>query len=217
MPRRKQSASGRRWLEVAPGLSHAGLIAGVDEAGRGPLAGPVVAAAVALGDTQPPEELDDSKRLSPKTRDRLASIIVSTAAGWGIGVVPAARIDAVNIRTAALEAMQIAYGQLLAQGISPDIVLVDGRDAFECPPRTASTEIRPLVGGDSLSANVAAASVLAKVWRDRLMMEYHFRWPEYGFDRHKGYPTKTHISAIERHGPCPIHRLSFNRVRQYAK
>ncbi|RME26591.1 MAG: ribonuclease HII [Deltaproteobacteria bacterium] len=197
-------------------LREPGQIAGVDEAGRGPLAGPVVAAAVVLGKAGPPKGLDDSKRLSPGARARIAAELVQTAEGWGIGVVSSQRIDATNIRLAALEAMRIAYLQLVEQGISPDIVIVDGRDAFECPPRTGKVEIRPLVGGDGLSANVAAASVLAKVWRDRLMLEYHFLWPEYGFDRHKGYPTRDHIAAIERYGPCPIHRLSFNRVRQFA-
>ena len=142
-------------------------------------------------------------------------MIIDACRGWGIGVVSASRIDEINIRRAALEAMSKAYAQLLAQGVEPDLVLVDGRDVFDLPPRSPAVELRAVVGGDRRSANVAAASILAKVWRDSLLLEYHFQWPQYGFDRHKGYPTRQHLAAIARHGPCPLHRRTFRRVREY--
>ncbi|RLB57242.1 MAG: ribonuclease HII [Deltaproteobacteria bacterium] len=191
------------------------LVAGVDEAGRGPLAGPVVAAAVMLGDVIPPAGLNDSKQVTARRRQELARMIIDACRGWGIGVVSASRIDEINIRRAALEAMSKAYAQLLAQGVEPDLVLVDGRDVFDLPPRSPAVELRAVVGGDRRSANVAAASILAKVWRDSLLLEYHFQWPQYGFDRHKGYPTRQHLAAIARHGPCPLHRRTFRRVREY--
>lgn len=210
-----KSKAPRSWLEGKLPARRRALVAGVDEAGRGPLAGPVVAAAVMLGDCQPPAGLDDSKRMTARCRQDVARQIIIGCRGWGMGVVPAARIDEINIRRAALEAMGKAYAQLLAQGLAPDLVLVDGRDVFEMPPRSPAVECQALVGGDRRSANVAAASVLAKVWRDSLMLEYHYQWPRYGFARHKGYPTRQHREAIARYGPCPLHRRTFRWVREY--
>jgi len=189
------------------------LVAGVDEAGRGPLAGPVVAAAVALGKGHGIEGLDDSKKLTARKREKLAVGICAKALGWGLGIIGPARIDEVNIRMASLEAMSRALSQLLIQGLQPDLVLVDGRDLFELPPRSARLVQRAFVGADGLSEAVAAASIVAKVYRDTLMIEYHAMWPQYGFERHKGYPTAEHRRLLKLHGPCEIHRRSFRGVK----
>jgi len=187
-------------------------VAGVDEAGRGPLAGPVVAAAVIL----PPDHeiigLADSKKLSARKREILARSISQRAEGWGIGVIGSKRIDEVNIRIASLEAMSLAFEQLLAQGLHPDLVITDGRDEFDLPPQTPRLVQRAFIKADDRSESVAAASILAKVYRDSLMMEYHALWPHYGFDRHKGYPTAEHRRLVAQHGPCEIHRQTFGRV-----
>ncbi len=188
-------------------------IAGVDEAGRGPLAGPVVAAAVMLPGDFDCSGLDDSKRLSPRTREKLYARIHSLALGVGVGLVEPARIDATDIRRASLEAMHIAYARLISRGLQPDLILVDGRDLFPLAADAPPVEMKAVVGGDGKCRTVAAASVVAKVYRDRLMIEYHARWPGYGFDRHKGYPTRFHLEALGRLGPCPIHRRSFRGVK----
>lgn len=177
-------------------------IAGVDEAGRGALAGPVVAAAVIL--PRPAlliRGLNDSKRLSPEARDRLYTVICCAAVGIGVGMAEPEVIDRENIRQANLIAMRHAVEALPA---SPDHLLIDGVDRIDWSgPQT------PVVGGDAKSLSVAAASVIAKVTRDRTMIAYDRQYPEYGFARHKGYGTAEHIAAIEKHGRCPIHRQSF--------
>lgn len=178
------------------------LLAGVDEAGRGPLAGPVVAAAVVLDPGQPaPPQLDDSKRLSPRRRRVLDQYIRSHAVSFGVAFVEPARIDAINILRATLEAMVGALEQLTC---TPDLVLVDGNVAVPW-----SGPQRCLVRGDRRSLNIAAASVLAKVARDAAMLELAGRYPGYGFERHMGYPTAAHRAALRSLGPCPAHRRSF--------
>lgn len=182
------------------------LIAGVDEVGMGPLAGPVVAAAVVLGDEARLDGLDDSKRLTPLTRMRLAGEIRSQSEDLSIAEVWPEEIDALNIYRAGLEAMRRAVTGL---GEPPDHVLVDARtipgiDA----PQTA------LVGGDGRDASIAAASVVAKVHRDAIMQRLDRDFPDYGFARHKGYPTPDHLAALRRCGPTSIHRRSFAPVAQ---
>mgnify|MGYP002331930850 CR=1 FL=1 len=177
------------------------LVAGVDEAGRGPLAGPVVAAAVILPRDVVLLGLDDSKTLSPAQRTRLYRRIMRCAVSVGVGIVPARRIDTVRIHVACMEAMREAVARLMP---TPDVVIVDGPWApqLRCP-------VVALRGGDRRSNSVRAASVVAKVLRDRLMERLHRRYPQYGFDRNKGYGTPEHRQALQRFGPCPIHRLSF--------
>lgn len=211
---RRDGVAKRAWLEdefLRNGFSR---IAGVDEAGRGPLAGPVVAAAVLLPAGFDDRGLDDSKKLSAKQREKLYARIVSAASAVGVGLVEAKQIDATDIRRASLEAMRLAYAELLQKGPSADLILVDGRDLFPLPEGAAPVEQRAIVGGDGKCRTVAAASIVAKVHRDRLMLNFHARWPEYGFDRHKGYPTRAHLEALRRWGPCPIHRRTFRGVKQ---
>jgi ribonuclease HII len=191
------------------------LPAGVDEAGRGPLAGPVVAAAVLLDGGRPIDGLNDSKKLSADRRLQLALLIRERAAAVGLGVVGPQQIDASDIRRAALAAMTAALGELWATGGRPDVVLVDGLDPCPLPPLPASSppiRVRAFTQGDGRSLAIAAASIIAKVHRDALMDGYHRRWPQYGFDQHKGYGTAAHRRALKTHGPCPIHRRSFNGV-----
>ena len=184
-----------------------GLIAGTDEAGRGPLAGPVVSAAVILPSGFDDQGVDDSKKLVPARREQLYARIHSEAHAVGIGVVEAADIDRINILQAARRSMALAVGQLSPQ---PDFVLVDGNCDIPLPlPQQA------VVKGDSRSISIAAASIIAKVLRDRMMQDYHRAFPQFGFDRHKGYPTKAHKAAIAAHGPCPIHRRSFKGVSEH--
>ncbi len=183
-----------------------GLVAGVDEAGRGPLAGPVVAAAVILPEGGLPEGLDDSKRLSPSVRERLAAWIKAEAVAWSVGIVEPAEIDAMNIHHAALEAMRRAVVSLRP---GPQKLLVDGR--FPVP---VGIQQEPVVGGDRTYGCIAAASVLAKVTRDEIMLKLHERWPQYNFASNKGYPTPEHTRALRRYGPCPAHRRSFAPVAQ---
>ena len=187
-------------------------LAGVDEAGRGPLAGPVVAAAVIFAshwirDGLPPElqGLNDSKQLSAELRDRYFALLQSLpGVEWGIAAQEPAEIDQWNILRATHRAMSGALAKLQP---APDHILVDGLPVAVLNwPQTA------LVKGDSLSYSIAAASVLAKVTRDRRMVEYDREFPEYGFAQHKGYPTADHLAALARHGPCPIHRRSFAPV-----
>ena len=181
-------------------------VAGVDEAGRGPLAGPVVSASVILrpgelGDSG----ITDSKKLRPGKREALYDLIYRQAVSVGIGIVDAGEIDRTDILKAALASMAAAVDNLYP---CPDFLLIDG-----CFPISSAVSQQTIVGGDSRSISVAAASIVAKVTRDRLMMRYHLEYPDYGFDRHKGYPTRIHRTAIERFGICPIHRRSFRGVR----
>lgn len=184
----------------------AGRVAGVDEAGRGPLAGPVVVAAVILDARRPIAGLDDSKRLSPAVRECLYDDIVHRALAFAVVEVGPEEIDQLNILCATLEGMSRAVAALQ---IPAQRALVDGNraPALTCPVET-------VVQGDRLVPAISAASILAKVTRDRLMDRMHVCWPVYGFDRHKGYPTPEHLARLERHGPCPIHRRSFEPVRR---
>jgi len=193
------------WFE-AEGAALPALTAGVDEVGRGPLAGPVVAAAVILDPRRPITGLADSKRLSAARREALAEQIRADALAWALGRAEPEEIDRLNILQASLLAMRRAVEGL---DPSPRLVLVDGR---HCPPLACTTQA--LVKGDSRIAAISAASILAKVARDREMLELHERHPQYGFDRHKGYPTAAHLEALARHGPCPQHRRSFAPVRR---
>ncbi len=181
------------------------IVAGVDEAGRGPLAGPVVAAAVVLAPGAAWEDLDDSKKLDEKTRDALYARILAEARAFGWGVVGARTIDHMNIRRASLEAMRRAVQGLRLQ---PDLVLVDGRDLI--PGHAGRQEA--VIDGDATMLSIAAASVVAKVVRDRIMARLDRVWPDYGFARHKGYGTPEHLAALDRVGPCPLHRYSFSPV-----
>jgi ribonuclease HII len=188
-------------------------LAGVDEAGRGPLAGPVVAAAVVLpnewaaeGLPESLQRLNDSKQLTEKIREELyASIHAETKIDFGIGIVDAGIIDKINILQATNRAMNEALSHLapLAQH-----ALVDGR-----PVPSLATPQTAIVKGDSKSFSIAAASIIAKVTRDQLMLGHHEQWPEYGFATHKGYGTAAHLAAIKQHGPCPIHRHTFAPMR----
>jgi len=182
-------------------------VAGIDEVGRGPLAGPVVAAAVVLGHDHGIEGLNDSKKLSETMRERLAAEIHRHALGVGIGLCDVAEIESLNILGATLLAMRKAFAEL---PIPVDQVLIDGnRD-----PCIPGVDARLIVGGDASVPEISAASIVAKVHRDRLMRRLHQRHPEYGFDRHKGYGTRFHLEALQRFGPCPEHRASFLPVRQ---
>lgn len=184
----------------------AGHVAGVDEAGRGPLAGPVVAAAVILDPDRIPEGIDDSKRLDAARRDVLFDHIGRTALAIGVGIADVDRIDRMNILQATLWAMAQATGAL---SLSPKLVLIDGN----CAPKQLGCETRAIVGGDRRCLSIAAASIIAKVTRDRIMVDLASSYPGYGFDRHKGYPTSSHRAAIERLGPTPVHRRSFRTVQ----
>ncbi|MGI8567960.1 MAG: ribonuclease HII [Methylocella sp.] len=177
-------------------------VAGVDEAGRGPLAGPVAAAAVILDPRKPPSGLNDSKRLSPRERERLYEVIMLDACAVAVAFASAAEIDRVNIRQATFSAMRRA---LLALAFAPRHVLIDGNDL----PPGLCLPAETIVKGDTLIASIAAASIVAKVTRDRLMRRLCRLYPAYRFSEHFGYATKAHLAAIARHGPCPFHRLSF--------
>ncbi|MFO7839970.1 MAG: ribonuclease HII [Desulfosalsimonadaceae bacterium] len=180
-------------------------IAGVDEVGRGPLAGPVVAAAAVLPRDLPEAGIADSKQLSEKKRERLYEFVYRHALSVGVGIVDPPEIDRINILQAACAAMAMAVSNLAP---APDFVLVDGN---RLPPLDMPAEAVP--GGDRLSLSVAAASIVAKVTRDRMMGVYARDYPEYGFTSNKGYPTRTHRDALAAHGATPIHRLSFKGVR----
>jgi ribonuclease HII len=179
-------------------------VAGVDEAGRGPLAGPVVAAAVILDPNRRVKGLDDSKRLTPTRRETLFEEILIAARAVATSIVDSQTIDRVNILEATRRAMYEALGQLTPR---PDLVLID---ALRLP--ALAVPQKPIIKGDRRSASIAAASIVAKVTRDRLMLEADARFPEYGFGRHKGYPTAEHRTALKKHGPCPIHRRTFHGV-----
>ncbi len=181
-------------------------IAGIDEAGRGPLAGPVVAAAVMLPVTFELPGLTDSKQLSAGDRERLFRLIRTQAVAVGVGVVPALEIDARNILQATLLGMVLAVQRLKQP---PDFLLVDGNQPVPLPLHQ-----KPLVKGDARSLSVAAASVVAKVVRDRMMAGYDRYFPGYGFAAHKGYGSAAHLEALRRLGPCPLHRRTFGGVRE---
>ncbi|MCB0311567.1 MAG: ribonuclease HII [Bdellovibrionales bacterium] len=183
------------------------LIAGVDEAGRGPLAGPVVAAAVVLPTGYYNSEIKDSKQLSAKKRDLLFEVIRSVSASWAIVAVGAKRIDDLNILQATRLAMALAVKRVHA-----DHVLIDGNTAIDIdlPQQT-------VIQGDCKHIEIAAASILAKVWRDNLMRTLDERYPGYGFSQHAGYPTTAHKAAIARLGPSPVHRCTFRGVKEYVR
>ena len=183
-------------------------IAGLDEVGRGPLFGPVVAAAVILPRGCWLPGLTDSKKLTEKKRVELDLEIRSNAVSWAIAAVDAETIDRINIRQASLEAMRRAAGQL---ALSPDYLLIDGRDTidWDCPQQA-------VIHGDGISVSIAAASVIAKVHRDRMLVELDREYPGYGLAQHKGYPCPQHKSALERLGPTPLHRKSYHPVAQAA-
>lgn len=188
-------------------------IAGLDEAGRGCLAGPVVAAAVILNPLVEIKGLADSKAISSSKREKLAVEIKNSASAWSIGLCWQKRIDEINILQATFEAMAKAIRSLKIQ---PDILLIDGPHPI--PEKiirrfTSQSPIqRAITGGDRAIDSISAASILAKTFRDRLMRSFARKWPAYGFERHKGYGTNTHLEVLRRLGPCPLHRLTFKRV-----
>lgn len=181
-------------------------LCGVDEAGRGPLAGAVYAAAVILDPTKPIAGLNDSKKLSEKARDRLAFIIKAESLAWSVAFATVEEIDRLNILQATMLAMQRAVAGL---SVRPETVWVDGN---RCP--TWDYPSRAVVEGDALVPAISAASILAKTTRDAAMVELHARYPQYNFAGHKGYGTAAHLKAIKQHGPCPEHRQSFSPVRE---
>jgi ribonuclease HII len=181
-------------------------IAGLDEVGRGPLFGPVVAGAVILAPGYRLEGLTDSKKLSEKKRDEFAIQIRANAVCWAVAAVDVETIDRINIRRASLLAMRLAVQQL---ALTPDYLLIDGIDSIDwpCPQQ-------PVIQGDSISLSIAAASVLAKVHRDRMLVEFDSQFPGYGLASHKGYAAPEHLAALARLGPTPLHRRSFGPVAQ---
>jgi ribonuclease HII len=179
------------------------ILAGVDEAGRGPLAGPVVAAACILDSTKPILGLNDSKKLTPSGRNRLYHQIISRSIAWQVGFVDHETIDQINILQATCQAMRLAVSGLSQK---PDLLLIDAVKLSNVEP-----PVWPIIRGDGLSVSIAAASILAKVTRDRLMDDYDQMYPEYGFAQHKGYGTPVHYEALAKYGPCPIHRRTFIR------
>ena len=181
------------------------FIAGVDEAGRGPLAGPVVAGAVILPPNPELPGIRDSKMMTARARDEAFDVIRGEALAAAVGVVSRAYIDEFNILKASLEAMARAVKALEPK---PETLLVDGIHPVPLPITQ-----KCLKKGDQISLSISAASVLAKVYRDRIMRSYHRMYPVYGFDKNKGYGTRQHLEALKRHGPCPVHRLTFKRVR----
>jgi ribonuclease HII len=181
------------------------LVAGMDEAGRGPLAGPVVAACVLLPHGFTLEGINDSKKISPKKRNELYDQIMSIALAVGIGMIDAKEIDRVNILNATRNAMEMAVKEMAIQA---DYLLIDALENLEIP-----IPHKGIIKGDEKSHSIAAASIIAKVTRDRYMGEMDRYYPEYGFGKHKGYGTKAHIQAIQLYGPCPIHRKTF--IRKY--
>lgn len=190
------------------GMPAPGVVAGVDEAGRGPLAGPLAVAAVILDPAQPIAGLDDSKKLSAKRREALYAEIVAHARAWSVVLVAVEEIDRVNILQATLAGMCRAVRGL---AVAPDAAWIDGNRL----PRELPCPGRAIVGGDALEPAISAASILAKVTRDRIMVELDATWPGYGFAVHKGYGTRRHLEALARLGPCPEHRRSFAPVRTW--
>lgn len=184
------------------------VIAGIDEVGRGPLAGPVVACAVALPTDFYLPGLNDSKKVPVAMREAFYEVIKRDALAIGIGIVSSARIDEINILEATREAMRLAIAEL---GPQPDACLIDAVHLTDLPFMQI-----PIIGGDGKSVSIAAASIVAKVTRDRLMAEYAKEYPAYGFEKNAGYGTAEHLQAIQRYGPCPIHRASFAGVKEWA-
>lgn len=191
----------RQWRRIYP------VIAGVDEAGRGPLAGPVVAAAVVIPETPEIPGIDDSKKLSAKKREELFDVIIQNCLAFGIGIRSARAVDRMGIARATYSAMKLAVDMLALKGCTPDLVLVDGYDI----PGLAVPQ-KAVIKGDSTIASIACASIVAKVVRDRIMREYDSLYPGYGFAEHKGYGTASHLAALASEGPCSIHRKSFGPV-----
>lgn len=179
------------------------FIAGVDEAGRGPLAGPVVAGAVIFPLEEVKDFIKDSKKLTEKIREKAFEFIIDKAKAWSVGIINEKEIDKINIFNATIKAMKLAVVSLK---LKPDLLLIDGNKRL---PELKINQ-RCIVDGDDLSVSIAAASIIAKVTRDRIMRKYDTAFPEYGFTRHKGYGTKEHYSAIKKYGTCSIHRRSFN-------
>jgi ribonuclease HII len=179
-------------------------IAGIDEAGRGPLAGPVVAAAVVFSKSIKIEGLRDSKKVPEKEREILYSEVLRFSEDVGVGIVGHEEIDRLNILRATRLAMQYAVEDLSKP---PDILVIDALSLPSIPIKQLS-----IIKGESISASIAAASIIAKCVRDKIMLEYHRQYPQYNFEKHKGYSTKEHLDMIRRYGPCPIHRKSFQRV-----
>jgi len=182
-------------------------IAGIDEAGRGPLAGPVVSAAVILPTTFHNPDVNDSKKLSHRKRERRYGQIYAQAVSIGIGIVDSNEIDRINILQASLLAMSMAVENLRPQ---PNLLLIDGSFCIAC-----DLPQKPIPKGDALSISIAAASIIAKVTRDKLMEAYHQYYPQFDFPKHKGYPTRAHKAAIRKFGCCPIHRKTFRGVKEY--
>jgi ribonuclease HII len=195
---------------------HGFTVVGVDEAGRGPLAGPVVAGAAILPEGAALPGVNDSKQLSEKKREAAYTAVCEVAVGWGVGIVDAARVDQVNIRNATFEAMALAVQGALAMArergtaVAKPCLLVDGNALVP----SWQGDQRWVIGGDRKVLSIAAGSILAKVTRDRMMVEYDKRYPQYGFAKHKGYGAKEHMAALDEHGPCPIHRMTFIDHRQ---
>lgn len=208
MPRVKAANAGQLGLELTQTVAVVQRLCGVDEAGRGPLAGPVYAAAVVLNPDRQIRGLADSKILTAEKRAVLFDRICERALGWHIAFATVEEIDSINILHASMLAMQRAVQGLAASGVIPDLVQVDGN---RCPQ--VAFPVEAIVKGDAKVRAISAASILAKVARDRNLLELHQQYPEYGFDSHFGYPTPQHFAALERHGPTPHHRRSFAPVR----
>ena len=184
------------------------LIAGIDEVGRGPLCGPVVACACIMPVNYQLEGLNDSKKISEKKREKLYDILVKDAIAYGIGEVSPKRIDEINILEASKEAMRIAVNNL---NIKPEHLLIDAVSINTSIPET------PIIKGDAKSMNIAAASIIAKVTRDRMMIELDKKYPEYGYKKHKGYPTKAHIDAVKKYGVKDFYRFTFSPISDLIK
>ncbi|MEI7573607.1 MAG: ribonuclease HII [Phenylobacterium sp.] len=195
----------RKGPDLSLEADHPWPVCGVDEAGRGPWAGPVSAAAVILDPARTPEGLNDSKKLSERRRQALEVEIKASALAWGVGFASVEEIAELNILQATGLAMRRAVEAL---AVAPAFILVDGSYRFDLP-----APVRPVVRGDSLSASIAAASILAKTARDRVMVELDQAWPGYGFAAHKGYHAPVHVEALQRLGPCPAHRMSWAPIR----
>jgi ribonuclease HII len=185
-------------------------VVGIDEAGRGPLAGPVVAGAVVVHrEDQVVVSVRDSKKMTLKQRESAFEEIKKLSTAWGVGIVDASKIDSLGIQKAVLKAMKMALGSLtIMLKSNPDFLIVDGRGVLLID----GYEMKKITRGDQDHYSIAAASVLAKVTRDRLMHEYSLKFPQYGFEKHVGYGTKAHIEMLNKYGPCEIHRRSFNPV-----
>lgn len=177
-------------------------ICGIDEAGRGPLAGPVVVASVIMPKDSMIEGVNDSKKVSEKKREKLYKEITNTAIAWGVGIIDQREIDEINILNATKKGLTNSLKEL---EIKPDLILVDALTNID----TLGIPYRSIIKGDAKSYSIAAASIIAKVTRDRIMRQWDELYPEYGFEKHKGYGTKMHIDAIKEYGPCPLHRKSF--------